>query len=164
MYLLFIWRWTYWFWWGKIHFEGHWNGWALKIETFWALKWQRAYISSVAGVSFVAGVSALVYVLLVTDVHAVPCAHVRKHPRYCRIPSVAGVPVPLENTPCPISLVLLTKAFYVPETHIMYFIRPCRFLKCSEEIHYVPIGDGWEQVLVRNVLHYIPVLLSNHHL
>ena len=27
---------------------------------------------------------------------------------------------------------------YVPETHIMYFIR----LKCSEEIHYVPIGDG----------------------
>jgi hypothetical protein len=29
------------------------------------------------------------------------------------------------------------------------------------EIHYVPIGDGWEEVLVRNVLHYVPVLLSN---
>jgi hypothetical protein len=41
------------------------------------------YVSSVAGVPLlagfplVAGVSALVYVLLVTDVHAVPCAHVR---------------------------------------------------------------------------------------
>jgi hypothetical protein len=50
---------------------------------------------------------------------------------------------------------------YVPETHIMYFIRRCWFLKCSEEIHYVPIGagdmwyyvpvdDGWEEVLGRN--------------
>jgi hypothetical protein len=40
----------------------------------------------------------------------------------------------------------------------MYFIRRCCFLKCSEEIHYVPIGagdmryyvpvdDGWEEVL-----------------
>jgi hypothetical protein len=49
--------------------------------------------------------------------------------------------------------------FYVPETHIMYFIRRCWFLKCSEEIHYVPIGDGdmwyyvpvddgWEEVLL----------------
>jgi hypothetical protein len=48
---------------------------------------------------------------------------------------------------------LLTKCkFYVPETHIMYFIRRCWFLKCSEEIHYVPIGDGWEEVLVRNCL------------
>ncbi len=26
------------------------------------------------------------------------------------------------------------KIFYVPETHIMYFIRRCWFLKCSEEI------------------------------
>jgi hypothetical protein len=26
----------------KHHYEGHWKGWALKIETFWALKWQRA--------------------------------------------------------------------------------------------------------------------------
>ncbi len=47
----------------------------------------------------------------------------------------------------------------------MYFIRRCWFLKCSEEgllvgvvllvpseIYYVPIGDGWEEVLVRNVL------------
>ncbi len=52
--------------------------------------------------------------------------------------------------------------FYVPETHIMYFIRRCWFLKCSEEIHYVPIGagdmwyyvpvdDGWEEVLGCNV-------------
>ncbi len=52
--------------------------------------------------------------------------------------------------------------FYVPETHIMYFIRRCWFLKCSEEIHYVPIGDGdmwyyvpvddgWEEVLGHNV-------------
>ncbi len=49
--------------------------------------------------------------------------------------------------------------FYVPETHIMYFIRRCWFLKCCEEIHYVPIGDGdlypvddgWEEVLGRDV-------------
>jgi hypothetical protein len=27
---------------GQIHFEGDWKGMALKIETFWALKWQRA--------------------------------------------------------------------------------------------------------------------------
>jgi hypothetical protein len=51
---------------------------------------------------------------------------------------------------------------YVPETHIMYFIQRCWFLKCSEEIHYVPIGagdmwyyvpvdDGWEEVLGCNV-------------
>ncbi len=44
----------------------------------------------------------------------------------------------------------------------MYFIQRCWFLKCSEEIHYVPIGagdmwyyvpvdDGWEKVLGRNV-------------
>jgi hypothetical protein len=54
----------------------------------------------------------------------------------------------------------------------MYFIRRCLFLKCSvegllgggggvllvhNEIHYVPIGDGWEEVLIRNVLHYVPV-------
>ncbi len=53
-------------------------------------------------------------------------------------------------------------SFYVPETHIMYFIRRWWFLKCSEEIHYVPIGDGdlwyyvpvddaWEEVLGHNV-------------
>ncbi len=32
------------------------------------------------------------------------------------------------------------------------------------EIHFVPIGDGWEEVLVRNVLHYVPlpVLLSSY--
>jgi hypothetical protein len=34
-------------------------------------------------------------------------------------------------------------------------------LLVHNEIHYVPIGDGWEEVLVRNVLHYVPVLLSN---
>ncbi len=62
-------------------------------------------------------------------------------------------------------------SFYVPETHVMYFIRRGWFLKCSEEgllvgggvllvhseIYYVPIGDGWEEVLVHNVLHYVPV-------
>ncbi len=47
----------------------------------------------------------------------------------------------------------------------MYLIRRCWFLKCSEEIHYVPIGDGdiwyyvpvddgWEEVLGRNVYMY----------
>ncbi len=56
----------------------------------------------------------------------------------------------------------LRKYLYVPETHIMYFIRRCWFLKCSEEIHYVPLGDGdmwyfvpvddgWEEVLGHNV-------------
>jgi hypothetical protein len=24
------------------HYKGHWKEWALKIKTFWALKWQRA--------------------------------------------------------------------------------------------------------------------------
>ena len=37
-------------------------------------------------------------------------------------------------------------------------------LLVHSEIYYVPIGDGWEEVLVDNVLHYVPVLLSNHHL
>ncbi len=34
-------------------------------------------------------------------------------------------------------------------------------LLVHNEIHYIPIGDGWEEELVRNVLHYVPVLLSN---
>jgi hypothetical protein len=61
------------------------------------------------------------------------------------------------------------------ETHITYVLYTALFfLKYSpeglfggggvllvhNEIHYVPIGDGWEEVLVRNVLHYVPVL---HH-
>ncbi len=36
-------------------------------------------------------------------------------------------------------------------------------LLVHNEILYVPIGDGWEEVLVRNalhVLHYVPVLLQ----
>jgi hypothetical protein len=33
-------------------------------------------------------------------------------------------------------------------------------LLVHSEIHYVPIGDGWEEVLVRNVLHYVPVPVS----
>jgi hypothetical protein len=37
-------------------------------------------------------------------------------------------------------------------------------LLVHSEIYYVPIGDGWEEVLLRNVLHYVPVLVSNHHL
>ncbi len=28
----------------------------------------------------------------------------------------------------------------------------------------VPIGDDWREILVRNVIHYVPVLLPNHHL
>jgi hypothetical protein len=32
------------------------------------------------------------------------------------------------------------------------------------QIHYVPIGDGWREVVVRHVIHYVPVLLPNHHL
>ncbi len=28
-------------------------------------------------------------------------------------------------------------------------------LLVHNEIHYVPIGDGWEEVLVRNILHYV---------
>ncbi len=31
-------------------------------------------------------------------------------------------------------------------------------LLVHNEIHYVPIGDGWEEVLVCNVLHYVPLL------
>ncbi len=83
---------------------------------------------------------------------------------------------PSFSSSCP----LFRNFFYVPETHIMYFIRRCWFLKCSEEglfggggvvvllvhnaIHYVPIGDGWREVLVRNVIHvihYVAVLLLN---
>jgi hypothetical protein len=38
MYLLFMARYYNGFEAGKIHYEGHWKGWALEIETFWALK------------------------------------------------------------------------------------------------------------------------------
>jgi hypothetical protein len=31
-------------------------------------------------------------------------------------------------------------------------------LLVHSEIYYVPVDDGWDQVLVRYVLHYIPVL------
>jgi hypothetical protein len=34
-------------------------------------------------------------------------------------------------------------------------------LLVHSEIYYVPVDDGWDEVLVRNVLHYVPVLLSN---
>ena len=37
-------------------------------------------------------------------------------------------------------------------------------LLVHSEIYYVPGDDGWEEVLVRNVLHYVLVLVSNHHL
>jgi hypothetical protein len=33
-------------------------------------------------------------------------------------------------------------------------------LLVHNEIHYVPLGDGWEEALVRNVLHYVLVLLA----
>ncbi len=33
-------------------------------------------------------------------------------------------------------------------------------LLVHSEIYYVPVDDGWDEVLVRNVLHYVPVLLS----
>jgi hypothetical protein len=44
MYLLFIWRGTIrnGFEAGKIHYKGHWKGWALEIGAFWALYWLRA--------------------------------------------------------------------------------------------------------------------------
>ncbi len=29
-------------------------------------------------------------------------------------------------------------------------------LLVHSEIYYVPVDDGWEVVLVRNVLHYVP--------
>jgi hypothetical protein len=29
-------------------------------------------------------------------------------------------------------------------------------------VKYVPIGDGWGEVLVHNVLHYVPVLHPGH--
>jgi hypothetical protein len=32
-------------------------------------------------------------------------------------------------------------------------------LLVHSEIYYVPIGDGWEEVLHYNVLHYVPVLV-----
>jgi hypothetical protein len=30
-------------------------------------------------------------------------------------------------------------------------------LVVHNEIHYVPLGEGWEEVVVRNVLHYVPL-------
>ncbi len=31
-------------------------------------------------------------------------------------------------------------------------------LLVHSEIYYVPVGDGWEEVLVHNIFHYVPVL------
>ena len=28
--------------------------------------------------------------------------------------------------------------------------------------YYVPVDDGWEEVLVRNVLHYVPISAITH--
>jgi hypothetical protein len=56
--------------------------------------------------------------------------------------------------------------YYVPETHIMYFIRRCWFLKCSEEIHYVPIGDGdmwyWDWDVMYTVLGHNVYITSQY--
>jgi hypothetical protein len=30
-------------------------------------------------------------------------------------------------------------------------------LVVHNEIHYVPLGEGWEEVVVHNVLHYVPL-------
>ncbi len=30
------------------------------------------------------------------------------------------------------------------------------------EIHYVPLGEDWEEVLVRNVLNYVPIAAIAH--
>jgi hypothetical protein len=43
------------------------------------------------------------------------------------------------------------------------------YLKVGEKywyvMYYITIqGDGWREVLVRDVLHYVLVLLLNHHL
>ncbi len=35
-------------------------------------------------------------------------------------------------------------------------------LLVHSEIYYVPVDDGWEEVLVRNVLHYIPIAAIAH--
>jgi hypothetical protein len=35
-------------------------------------------------------------------------------------------------------------------------------LLVHSEIYYVPLGDGWEEVLVHKVLHYVPVLHPGH--
>ncbi len=32
-------------------------------------------------------------------------------------------------------------------------------VEVHKEIHYVPLGECWEEVVVRNVLHYVPVPL-----
>jgi hypothetical protein len=31
-------------------------------------------------------------------------------------------------------------------------------LLVHSKLYYVPVDDGWDEVLVRNVLHYVPVL------
>ncbi len=30
-------------------------------------------------------------------------------------------------------------------------------VEVHSEVHYVPLGEGWEEVVVRNVLHYVPI-------
>jgi hypothetical protein len=35
-------------------------------------------------------------------------------------------------------------------------------LLVHSEIYYVPIGDGWEEVLVRDVLHYVRTSLCTN--
>ncbi len=30
-------------------------------------------------------------------------------------------------------------------------------VEVHSEIHYVPLGEGWEEGVVRNVLHYVPI-------
>ncbi len=35
-------------------------------------------------------------------------------------------------------------------------------VEVHSEIHYVPLGKGWEEVLVRNVLHYVPIAAIAH--
>ncbi len=37
-----------------------------------------------------------------------------------------------------------------------------RRVEVHSEIHYVPLGEGWEEVLVRNVLHYVPIAPIAH--
>ncbi len=116
------------------HYSGHWKGWALKISTF--LHPNGTHLDrAISGPKKVLG------------------------------------PTP-SNAPCTgILIVIMYRrpilcTLYGTVDFLNVLKKGCWWgggvLLVHSEINYVPVDDGWEEVLLRNVLHYIPISAITH--
>ena len=123
------------------HYLGHWKGWALKILTFLGPN----------GTRFARAISGPEKVSIF-----------RVHPPLLKTITYRAIKT---------TGTLIVIMYWRPKLCTLYgavdFLNVLKkgclggggVLLVHSEIYYVPIGDGWEEVLVRNVVHYVPVLV-----